>query len=240
MGERRLRRGVRRALAALAVSAAIAGVAYASTYSWLFAAAEVRVQGVVRMTAAEVRDLGGVAPGVNVFHLDTGPVEARLRADPRIAAVWVRTDLPDAVMVTIVERIPVAIVEVSGALTVVADDGTMLPTVPRGSLPEIQAVAGELDDGRRTAAAGVLAALTPEVRRRFATVTSDAAGDLVLETSDGVTFSYGPATQIEAKADAIDAVLEWADDEQIALVTVDVTAPTAPTARTTDAAVRPG
>jgi cell division protein FtsQ len=236
---RRLRPAVRRALIAAGAITIAAALAYGSTYSWLFAAASVRVEGVRRMSAEEVRDLGGIHVGANVFHLDVTAIEARLRRDPRIAAATVATDLPDVVVITVVERVPVAVAELEGGPAVVAGDGALLPSGPVAALPRIRAVSGELDDERRTSAAAALGAMSIAVRRAIETVYSSGDGTLVLETRDGVTVTYGPATEVGDKAASLRAVLEWARHEGIALTAIDLTVPTAPTARTADGTVTP-
>ena len=239
MAERRLRPGARRALIAGTALVLTSGAAYGSTYSWLFAADEIRVEGASRIAQAEVRDLGGVEIGANVFHLDTGAIEGRLRADPRIAEASVRTDLPDVVVVTIVERVPVGVIELDGDPAVVADDGTILPGAAAASLPEIRPVSGELDAERRTSAAAALAAMAPSVRREIATVHSSGDGTLVLETDGGVTVTYGAAAEVGEKAASLAAVLDWAGSEQLSLTAIDLTVPTAPTVRTADGTVTP-
>ena len=239
MGERRLRPAARRGLIAAGAVVVAAGLAYGSTYTWLFEADEVRVEGVARMAEPDIRRLGGIDVGVNVFHLDTAAVERRLLGDPRVAAADVRTDLPDLITIRIVERVPVARADVDGTTTVVADDGAVLPGAPGSSLPEISAIAGELDEARRVGAAAALAALAPSVRRGVATVFSGSGGELVLETHSGVTVTYGPVTDVGAKAASLRAVLGWADREGLALTAIDVTVPNAPTARTASGSVTP-
>ena len=239
MAERRLRPLARRILIAAAALAVVAGLACGSTYSWLFAADAVHVEGSARMSEGDVRRLGGVEVGANVFHLDTAAVERRLLADPRVAAADVLADLPDAVTIRIVERIPVARAEVDGATVIVADDGAVLPDAGGASLPEIRPTAGELDERRRTGAAAALAALAPSVRRHVVTIFSGTDGELVLEAGGGVTVTYGPVVDVDAKAASLRAVFAWAEREEIALTAIDVTVPNAPTARTASGSVTP-
>jgi cell division septal protein FtsQ len=149
------------------------------------------------------------------------------------------TDLPDAVTISIVERVPVARADVGQGTVTVADDGAILPGTPAASLPEIRVVAGELDDVRRTEAAAALAALAPSVRRTVVTAYSGANHELVLETETGVTVTYGPAVDVEHKAASLRAVLGWADDEALALTAIDVSVPNAPTARTASGRLTP-
>ena len=240
MAERRvLRPRVRRGLIAAGALALAAGAGYGSTYTWLFAAGTVRVEGESRMTAAEVRRIGGLGVGTNLFHLDASAIEHRLLDDPRVAEASVETDLPDVVTVRIVERVPVARASVAGAAAIVADDGELLPGTPSSSLPEIRAVAGVLDRPRRVAAAGALAEMSPALRRSVVTVFSAADGHLVLETANGVTVTYGAPAETAAKATSLRAVLAWADTQGVDLVAVDVSVPNAPTARTEDGSVTP-
>jgi cell division protein FtsQ len=203
----------------------------------LFAADAVRVDGTVRLDDEAVRRLGGVDIGTNVAHLDAESVERGLLRDPRIASATVTLDPPDLVIIRIDERIPVATTDLDGAAAVVADDGAILPGEPSVALPEIHPVGGELSAPRREAAARALGALPPVVRRSVATVFTATGGELVLETSDRVTVTYGPAVDIAAKGAALRAVLEWARDGSIQLASIDVTVSTAPTVRTADGRV---
>ena len=239
MADRRLRPVVRRGLIVAAAIAIAGGAAYGATFSWLFAAETVRVDGEVRISEDDVRRLGGIDVGVNLFHLDTSTVERRLLGDPRVADATVEIELPDLVTLRIVERIPIARVELDGRAAVVADDGTFLPGTPSTSLPEIRAVAGALDGPRRVAAARALAAMAPALRRSVATVFSAADGELVLETFAGVTVTYGATTEVGPKAAALRAVLGWAEEEDVAVTAIDVSVPNAPTARTDDGSVTP-
>lgn len=239
VGDRRLRPGVRRGLVAAGAIAIAGGGAYASTYTALFEADAVHVEGEIRIDPAELRRLAEVEVGVNVFHLDTGAAEARLARDPRIADASVEADLPDAVTLRIVERVPVGRAEVAGSSVIVADDGAILPGHARAALPEIRSVAGELDPDRRTDLAAILASLAPAIRRNVATVFSEPSGEVLFETRGGVTVTYGRPEELRAKAAALRAVLEWASAEGIVLVAIDVTVPTAPTARTADGTVTP-
>jgi cell division protein FtsQ len=239
MAERRLRPVVRRGLIAGGALVTAAGLAYGSTYTWLFAAESVHVEGASRIAAPDVRRIGGVDVGTNVFHLDVTGVENRLLEDPRVASAHVVTDLPDVVTIRIVERVPVARAEVGNTTVTVADDGAILPGVPAASLPEIRVVAGTLDDVRRTEAASALAALAPSVRRSVVTAFSGVDRELVLETDSGLTVTYGPVVDVEEKAASIRAVLGWADDEALHLTAIDVSVPNAPTARTATGSVTP-
>ena len=238
-GERHLRPAARRGLVAVAALTVASGAAYASTYSPFFAARSVRVDGEVRMAEADLRRIGGVDVGANVFHLDTTSVERRLLRDPRVAAATVDVDLPDRVTLRVVERIPVGRVGIDDEAVVVAHDGELLPGAASQALPEIRAVAGQLDEARRVDAARALAAMTPGLRRSIATVFAATDGALVLRTGAGVTVTYGLPSDVGPKAASLRAVLGWAESEGVELTAIDVSIPNAPTARTAHGGVTP-
>ena len=86
---------------------------------------------------AVVAETLGLGEGGNVFHLDTAPLEAALRALPTVASADVSVALPDAaVVVTIEERQPVVAWQI-GEIRYIADrDGRVFATIGRAaSLP---------------------------------------------------------------------------------------------------------
>src|SRR5262252_5886248 len=113
----------RRLLAlALLVPIAIAMAAWAFTYTPVFDAKHVRVEGAVSLRPDDVRALAQVDPSTNVFHLRPEAVTARLLTDPWIASATVDKDLPDTVVLTVVERRPVGVIDATGEPSVLASD----------------------------------------------------------------------------------------------------------------------
>lgn len=231
----------RRRLVALAllIPIVIATAGWAVTYTPLFDAKHVRVEGAVSLRPDDVRSLAQVGPTTNVFHLQPDAVTARLLADPWIASATVAKDLPNTVVLTVVERRPVAVIDVAGERSVLASDGTVLPasTAPEqtiGGLPAVRAGLGSPDDAQRAAAAAMLSALDPVVEQR---VTGLSVGQDLSETltlRDGVTVDAGTPGDEAAKATALRAVLRWAISGGHSLATVDISAPDAPSATLSD------
>jgi cell division protein FtsQ len=231
----------RRRLVALAllVPIAVATAAWALTYTPVFDAKHVRVQGAVTLRPDDVRSLAQVEPSTNVFHLQPDAVTARLLTDPWIASATVAKDLPDTVVLTVVERRPVGLIDAMGDRAVLASDGTMLPASAAtadtiATLPSVEAGLGSLDDTQRAAAAALLSALDPVVEQRVThlTVGQDLSESLTLR--DGVTVDAGTPGNEDAKATALRAVLRWATTGGHALASVDVSAPDAPSATLAD------
>jgi cell division protein FtsQ len=217
------------------VLAALALAALGSTYTPLFAADSVRVEGGAHLSAAQVRRIAGVRPGENVVHLDTERAERRLERNAWIADAQISTRLPSTVTIAIRERRATAVVatDSQGALALVAEDGTILGTAPRSvRLPALEAADGAVvpTDAQRTDAAAVAASLPPAVVHEVDGVLADSDGTLSLSLVGGVPVSYGDTSALAEKGQALRAVLGWAERRGIHLESIDVTSPGAPTA----------
>ncbi len=232
--------GRRRVLALLLlVPIAVATVAWAITYTPLFEARHIRVEGAVSLRPDAVRSLAGVEPSTNVFHLQTEAVAASLLSDPWISSASVQRDLPDTIVVAIVEREPVGMIDATGEPSILASDGTILPastatTSAIDALPKVQAALGTPDEAQRTAAATLLGALDQVVAHRVSelSVGQDLRTSLTLR--DGVTVDAGAPGEEAQKAAALRAVLRWAASGGHALSSIDVSAPDAPSATLAD------
>jgi cell division protein FtsQ len=223
-------------VAALAILAiATLGV----TYTPLFGARHIDVEGTRSLTYAKVLRIAGVREGTNVFHLETAAVQRRLRSSPWIADASVERDLPSTIRIRIIEREPVARASIGGRMQAVAGDGTALPGADASDtsdLPEVRAAVRELDAHARTSGARALAAMTPSVRARVGGVVVGIDGSLTLRVDTDIVVVFGPSGEDGAKAAALRAILVWAGRNDMALATIDLTVPGAPTATTTDGA----
>jgi cell division protein FtsQ len=228
----------RRRIVALAIvgAVALALAAWALTYTPLFRARHVRVVGAETLRPDQVRARAGVDGSTNVVHIDTGAITARLLTDPWIASASVRRDLPDTLELEIVERRPLAVIEAMGETSVLASDGSELPATvgDLSGLPTMRAALGAPDEGQRLAAADLLAALDPVVQRRVSVITVGQDRDVALALRDGVAVQAGAPGNEGAKAAALRAVLRWAATGSHDLATVDVSAPSAPSATLVD------
>lgn len=72
--------------------------------------------------------------GGNVFRLDTGPLEAALRALPGVASADVSIQLPDAALIVMVEeRVPVLAWQVGDVRFIADRDGTVFATMAKAA-----------------------------------------------------------------------------------------------------------
>ncbi len=228
----------RRRLVALTVGGlvllALAGWAF--TYTSIFHARHIRVQGAGVLTAEEVRALAGVSEGTNVVHFDRQGTVDRLEDSPWIADANVRVELPDTLVLGVTERRPVGVIDALGERGILASDATLLPMTtgaPEG-LPAVRAGLGAPTEDQRRAAAALLAVLDPVVMARVREVSVGQDGIVSLALASGTTVNAGEVGDEAAKAEALRAVLRWASSQDLDVTAIDVSAPTAPSATLSD------
>jgi cell division septal protein FtsQ len=226
-------RGVR-TLAISGVGAVIVtAAAVALSYTPLFAAGDIRVFG-SSMPRTRVLTLAGVGPDTNVFHLDTAAAEAGLERDPRILEARITTTLPDGISIRIEPRSPVGIVGVP-AMLVGADGVVIGPAGQGGRLPFLRSSTGDAATGDALAAAAAAAGALPDGLRadvEAIVVGPDATLDLILRA--GFSAYLGQATELEAKAASLAALLEWAQGHGRRVRSADLAVPGSPTAELED------
>ncbi|MEX5721799.1 cell division protein FtsQ/DivIB [Geodermatophilus maliterrae] len=205
--ERRRRRVVRAVLALAVVAAAW----WALWHSPLLAVRTVRVDGATTLTADQVRTAAGVPGGTPLLRVDVEAAAARVARLPQVASVEVTRGWPRSVVVTVVERRPVAVVEQTGTRSLVDADGVLFDTVtgdaPDGVVPLDVATPGPEDPATR-AALGALLSLPREVRAAVAAARAGSGEDVTLTLTDGTTVVWGGADEAADKSDALVALLD--------------------------------
>ena len=201
--------------------------------SEVFSIREVRVQGSRAVSVEDVRGLSGVELGANLITLATKEVEERVEKDAWIVSAEVERDLPQTVLITVVERRPAGWVEDPGGFAIVAGDGTLLERpgeepqrLPAlGSLPDAAGI-GEginaLDVPLRVASS-----MDARTLREIAAVKIQGL-EVALKLRAGGSVVYGSATDIRAKNRALGDMLRWAAEEGLAIESIDVRIPSAP------------
>ncbi len=100
--------------AALLVVAGLAGFLWAGP---LLAVRSVRVDGATTLPAEQVREAAGVAEGTPLLQVDVEAATRRVAELPQVADVQVSRGWPATVVITVVERTPLAVVEEAGRRT---------------------------------------------------------------------------------------------------------------------------
>lgn len=203
------------------------------SYTPVFEARVVEVEGTEHLSARQVLRAAGVGEGTNVAHLDEDSVESRLEMHPWIQRATVTTSLPATLTISVTERSGLVVADLGHGLRLIAADGTDLGRASWPSpLPEVASAEGAPASTEVLRAAGRLVrALPPDLRSQVdsVVVATDASAALVLD--GGVEVRYGLLDEATAKAQALGAIIEYADREERGLVSIDISAPATATAR---------
>ncbi|SNX95050.1 cell division protein FtsQ [Geodermatophilus sabuli] len=197
----------------------------------VLAVSTVRVDGAGTLTAGEVVEVAGIAEGTPLLRVDVDAAEARVARLPQVASVEVARGWPRSVVVTIEERVPVAVVEQAGTRTLVDADGVLFDTVtgtpPPGVVPLDVPGPGAGDRATRAGLAA-LVALPAGVRADVAAASATTSEDVTLTLTDGTTVLWGSAEDAEDKADVLVALLGQLESGALDPAgTIDVSAPSA-------------
>jgi len=215
-----------------AVGIALVTGSVALSYTSILGARTVEVEGQQRLAPRRVMRLAEIEPGTNVFHLDTAAAEARLEADRWILDATVATELPGTITITIRERSPVLVVVSDDERRLVAADGTVLGRAPGTvALPEVVSASGQALRTAEIASVGKVVQAMPQALRVRVRSIAVSAGDVSLVVDAGVQVRYGAVVEATAKAQALRAILDYADERTRPLLSVDLSSSAAPTAR---------
>jgi cell division protein FtsQ len=226
----RRRRRHRAALLALGLVIVLASGAVGASYSPIFRAEHLEVLGVKRVGPDEVLSAARLGPRTNVMHYDEDLVVARILALPWVAAARIDRELPDTLIVTIRERVPVATIELGAEQQLVTRDGAILPGASAVRLPGIRPLSGAPDERSVAGAAVALAAMPRSLVRQVGEVVLVPGGTLLVRLRSGIPVEWGSATEAREKAEALAAILAWIDDTGSRVSAIDVSVPQAPRA----------
>lgn len=210
----RLRPGKRRVFAALVVIALVAGLGWL----WYRGSSFVKIRHVTvaGLSGPDVPQIRAAlersALTMTTLTVNMSQLDAVVEQYPAVHSLTVTTNGDHAVLIRVNEQVPVALVTNDGELAVVDGYGELLPqsTVPHGVLPTLPLASAA--SGNRITAAGTLAALQVlqaapyKWLAHIQTATSSAAHGVVLQLRNGPEVYFGPANQLAAKWNALDAV----------------------------------
>ncbi|MFJ1734646.1 cell division protein FtsQ/DivIB [Streptomyces sp. NPDC088254] len=235
LGPRRLRTIIIIAVVSVLLGAGAVWALYGSR--WL-RVEHVSVVGTQVLTPDQVREAAAVPVGSPLVSVDTGAIEARLRAElPRIDSVDVVRSWPHGIGLKVTERKPVLLVRKGRNFVEVDDDGVRFATVseaPAGvPLLKLEAFSsgsaaaslrrfGEARLVREAVRAA--GALPAAVARDARLVKVRSYDDISLDLSGGRTVAWGSAEKGAAKARTLTALMKASPEARH----FDVSVPTAP------------
>jgi cell division protein FtsQ len=191
----------------------------------------VQVDGVTTLPADQVRETAGIEPGTPLLRVDVDSARARIARLPSVASVEVTRGWPNTVVVTVVERVPIAIVGEPGRRSLVDAEGVLFDTVsgapPAGVVP-LDVLSPGPGDPTTMAALAAIEALPSDMRGDVASAAARTAEDISLTLTDGTLVRWGGPEESERKAAALAGLLEQlADGDLEPAATIDVSTPKA-------------
>lgn len=228
----RRRRRLRRTIL-IVVLLALALVVAAIDRSDLVALAEVRVEGIQRLSALDVREAADLELGTSTLRLRLGPAEERVEALPLVADATVHRADPLTVVIEVRERAPIAVAQGPRGAMLVDADGVVIAEGSEEGLPVIEvrgplpALGRGVDVSPSLANAhAALLGLPGPLRSLVDRYVAVAADDLELHLASGVVVRFGRAERIDEKARSLGAVLE--DVGATPVTAIDVRVPSRP------------
>jgi cell division protein FtsQ len=225
------RRRRRRPLQLAAAVLALAAVCWVLLASPVLGVRTVQVDGVTSLPAAQVRETAGIEDGTPLLRVDVGAAEQRVARLPQVASVEVNRGWPNSVVITVVERVPVAVVGEPGRRSLVDADGVLFDTLtgeaPAGVVPLAVAEPGPHDPAT-LAGVRAVAALPAGLRDQVAVAEAVSPDDISLTLTDGTIVRWGGPEESAAKASALVALLDQlASGSLEPAATIDVSTPDA-------------
>lgn len=157
-----------------AVSALLLVSAWLVLTSPALSVRQVLVYGQRRVSVVEIREHAGLLPGTPLIRVNLRSLAARVKSHPQMAQAWVQRRWPDAIIIRVEEREPVALVARYGGWYLVDGSGYLLGEAKVDDLSILPIISGVSADGETLgepmripqieAALDALAACTPAWR----------------------------------------------------------------------------
>lgn len=233
IAERRrdVREGRRRARLrrTLVVTAAVVVVValFALERSALVGLEEIRVTGVQRLEADDVRRATRLELGTSTLRLWLGRVEERVEELPAVRRASARRLDPLTVGIEVVEREPSLAARAAGEQVVIDREGVVLGQGAAEGVPRVQ-LDGELPEPGRTVADDAALhnafrtwrGLTGPLRAQVVRYDASGPNDLVLRLESGVRVRFGRADRVDEKVRALGVILEDIGDAEVSEIDV--------------------
>ncbi len=205
----RLRRLVKIGVPLLVV-ALVATAAWVVLASPFLAVTTVRVVGTQRLTPAQVEQAAGIANGRPLARVDVTDAQRRVEQLRVVRSAVVTRSWPHTVVITVVERVPVATARTATGSWLLLDvDGvavTQAASRPQ-ALVLLKVDPGTASPDTLAAAASVAAALPPSLRSKVDDITAATVDSVRLDLTGGAVVRWGDAQDNATKAKVLAVLL---------------------------------
>ena len=213
-------------VASILLIALVAGTIWLVYFSSVLTVKRVDVEGETSLTRGQILAQAKVPDGEQLARLDIDAIATRLRAVAAIRTVDVSRKWPDAVRISVEERVAIAVIDIGGRLRGLDADGVIFNEYAKAppGLPRVSSTTETTPEALQEAAT-VIAALPKQLRRLVDHVEVLTVDQITLVLRDGRTVVWGSSDDSKQKAEVLLALLE-----QPAQV-YDVSVPSQPTTR---------
>jgi cell division protein FtsQ len=192
----------------------------------LFAVTAVRIVGAKRVTVERIAAASNVSTGSAIASVDTSGAIARLEKLPEIASARVSLDWPHTVVISVVERLPAALIPDGANYDVVDVSGVVFGSLstPGKELPVINVQGGAaMKSAVVPGALAALKALPADITGRITGISASSTYSITLNLRGGAVVDWGSGQDPDAKAADLEAMLRLRKAARY-----DVSAPKAP------------
>jgi cell division protein FtsQ len=212
-------------LVVVVVLAALGGGVWAVGYSTWLGVETIDVSGAQTVDAAEIRTRSGIDAGEPLVRIDLAAAERRIGALAVVRSVDVTRQWPNGVLISIEERVPIAVVEIGGRLRGMDADGVVFRDYKKAppGLPHVVTSVGTTSAALQEAAK-VISALPEDLTLIVDHVQVDTVDEISLVLKDGRTVVWGSADESDTKADVLATLLATVQAQ-----VYDVSVPAKPT-----------
>ncbi len=213
-------------VAAGTVFAVLGGGVYLVFYSDTLSVQGVEVTGTQTLSEERVRDVADVPTGGPLATVDLDRIAFRIRSLAVVKSAEVTRQWPHDVLIEIVERQPVAVVEIAGELHSLDAEGVVFGNYQRApdGLPIVRADVG-VDAEALAEGATVVAALPDAIAAKVDHAEVLSVDRITLTLHDGRAVEWGSADESDEKARVLTAMLRH--DAEV----YDVSVPSRPSCR---------
>ncbi|SDP13859.1 cell division protein FtsQ [Nakamurella panacisegetis] len=160
----------------------------------------------------EVRAAAGIAEGTPLINIDLDAARRRVLAVPEVATATVARHWPNAVVITVTQRVPVAVTKANGSMWLLDHDGDPYIRVSAANVPAglltLQLATPGAGDAATVAALSVAAELKAQVKPLVASISARSAYDVQLLLKDGRTVLWGSPDDGAKKMQILPAALQ--------------------------------
>ncbi|MDP5226200.1 MULTISPECIES: cell division protein FtsQ/DivIB [Arthrobacter] len=200
-------------------------------FSPALALKDVSVRGTKLLTAQSVQEKLAPLQGKPLPQISKDDVGRLLAPVVQIKSWDMQFRPPNTMVLTIVERVPVAVLKNSTGLSLVDSEGTPLAAVQDPATAKLPLVDGTdktmTPDVFKTVTA-VLGSLPPSVLALLADATARSVDSVTLDLQDGRKVIWGNADDMDLKSRVLQALLKKPDDPANPVNTFDVSTPRHP------------